>query len=115
MIVRSDFGSNAAEKCTDRRQNINRQRTQFEIFEVWFQPFASAKNIQVANGVALWTDNISHGELIRSSNDETLTIDPDHLPFVFRGLLQKQKRDKGYGAFPSRIGMLSPAKPKQIP
>jgi hypothetical protein len=72
------------------------------------KPFASAKNVQPSIGVKLWADNISHGELIRFSNDETLTIDPDGLKFVFQGMLEKHKRGKGYGAFQWRIGMLTP-------
>ncbi|MBL9136199.1 MAG: hypothetical protein JNK85_10040, partial [Verrucomicrobiales bacterium] len=40
------------------------------------RPFAGWKNIRPATGVEPWTDNVSHGELIRDSNDETLTVDP---------------------------------------
>ena len=72
------------------------------------KPFASAENIQPADDVSLWTDNVSHGELIRYSNDETLTIDPKNLKFVFQGMLQKHKRKTGYGDFQWRIGMLTP-------
>jgi len=76
------------------------------------KPFASAKNVEPRMGVELWADNISHGELIRFSNDETLTIDPENLRFVFQGMLQKHKSGKGYGAYQWRIGMLTPAKPE---
>jgi Glycosyl hydrolase family 62 len=71
-------------------------------------PFASAKNIQPAPGVSAWTDNVSHGELIRVSNDQTLTIDPENLRFVFQGLRESEKSGKPYGQFPWRIGMLTP-------
>ena len=74
------------------------------------KPFASARNVRPSKGVAVWADNISHGELVRSSNDETLTIDPKDLKFVFQGMLEKHKRGKDYGAFQWRIGMLTPAK-----
>jgi hypothetical protein len=79
------------------------------------QPFASASNVRPAHGVELWADNISHGELVRCSNDETLTIDPEDLRFVFQGMLQKHKSGKGYGAFQWRIGMLTPSKKQQMP
>ncbi len=72
------------------------------------KPFASARNIQPASGVDRWTDNVSHGELIRSSNDETLTIDPKNMKFVFQGMLEENKRKPGYGNFQWRIGMLEP-------
>lgn len=72
------------------------------------KPFAGEANIQPAPGVEPWTDNISHGELIRAGNDQTLPIDPDNLRFVFQGMLDKHKRGKDYGAWQWRIGMLSP-------
>ena len=72
-------------------------------------PFASWHNISPDKGVQPWTDNVSHGELVRHSNDQTLTTDPDRLQFVFQGLLEKQKKGSGYGKFPWRIGILTPA------
>ncbi len=38
------------------------------------KPFAGWVNIRPAEGVEPWTDNISHGELIRDGVDETLTV-----------------------------------------
>jgi hypothetical protein len=74
------------------------------------KPFAGWKNIQPAADVEAWTDNVSHGELIRDSNDQTLTIDPAQLRFVFQGMLEKDKSGKPYGQFPWRIGILTPLK-----
>lgn len=71
-------------------------------------PFAGKANIGPAEGVEAWTDNVSHGELIRAGNDETLPVDPDHFRFVFQGMLEKDKQQKGYGQFPWRIGLLEP-------
>lgn len=71
-------------------------------------PFAGWANVRPAAGVTKWTDNISHGELIRDGRDHTLTIDPNRLKFVFQGMLQKHKQGKGYGAFQWRIGLLTP-------
>ncbi len=73
------------------------------------KPFASWKNIRPATGVERWTDNVSHGELIRDGVDQTLTVDPNHLKFVFQGMLDAHKSGKGYGQFQWRIGMLTPA------
>ncbi|MCA8995570.1 MAG: hypothetical protein KDA80_01235 [Planctomycetaceae bacterium] len=72
------------------------------------QPFASWRNIAPADGVEPWTDNVSHGELIRSANDETLLIDPKEMRFVFQGLFEREKQGLGYGKFPWRIGILTP-------
>ncbi|MCB1224251.1 MAG: hypothetical protein KDK99_00450, partial [Verrucomicrobiales bacterium] len=74
------------------------------------QPFASFRNIRPAAGVEAWTDNVSHGELIRASNDQTLTVDSSDLRFLFQGMLEKDKRGVKYGGFSWRIGLLTPAR-----
>ena len=71
-------------------------------------PFAGWENIRPAPGVEPWTDNISHGELIRDGYDQTLKIDPDSLRFVFQGMWDRDKMRKSYGQFQWRIGMLTP-------
>jgi hypothetical protein len=73
------------------------------------RPFAGARNIRPAAGVEPWTDNVSHGELVRDGIDQTLTVDSANLRFVFQGMLEKDKSGKNYGAFSWRIGMLTPA------
>ena len=72
------------------------------------RPFAGWNNIRPAAGVEPWTDNVSHGELIREGCDETMTIDPARLRFVFQGMWDKHKTGKKYGQFQWRIGMLTP-------
>jgi len=72
------------------------------------KPFAGWRNIRPAKGVEPWTDNVSHGELIRAGNDQTLPVDPENLRFVFQGMLEQEKADKDYGQFLWRIGILSP-------
>lgn len=72
------------------------------------KPFAGWKNVRPAEGVAAWTDNISHGELIRDGYDQTLTIDPNDWRFLFQGMLDHDKTGKGYGQFSWRLGMLVP-------
>lgn len=72
------------------------------------QPFAGWKNIRPAAGIAAWTDNVSHGELIRDGNDQTLTVDPANLQFLFQGVLEREKKGRTYGELPWRIGLLRP-------
>ena len=72
----------------------------------WEHPFASSRNVRFAPGVEPWTDSISHGELLRDGIDETLTVDPAHLRFLFQGCTAKERNGKGYGQFPWRLGML---------
>lgn len=74
------------------------------------QPFASWKNIVPADGIQPWTDNVSHGELLRDGYDQTLTVDPNNLRFLFQGMWQKDKKNVGYGQFSWRLGLLEPAR-----
>ncbi|MFV0443950.1 MAG: non-reducing end alpha-L-arabinofuranosidase family hydrolase [Planctomycetaceae bacterium] len=70
--------------------------------------FASMRNVTQPDGH--WTDNISHGELLRDSADQTLTIDAEHFPaMVYQGVLEKDQKGKKYGEIPWRLGLLYPA------
>lgn len=73
------------------------------------KPFAGWNNIRPGPGVEPWTDNVSHGELLRDGYDETLTVDPRRLRLIFQGMWDREKAGKAYGQFPWRIGMLRPA------
>ena len=79
------------------------------------RPFAGWKNIRPAPGVEPWTDNVSHGELIRDGCDQTLTVDPGNLRFIFQGMWDKDKSGRGYGQFQWRIGMLTPVSAVAVP
>jgi len=72
------------------------------------RPFAGWRNIRPAPGVAPWTDNVSHGELLRDGCNQTLTVDPANLRLLFQGVLQKEKAGKPYGRWPWRLGLLTP-------
>jgi hypothetical protein len=57
-----------------------------------------------------WSDSFSHGELLRDSNDETLTVDPANLRFLFQGVSDDERSGKIYGEIPWRLGLLTPAR-----
>jgi len=78
-------------------------------------PFASAANVEFAAGVAPWTDSISHGELLREGADETMTLDPRRLRFLFQGCSAADRTGKEYGQFPWRIGLLEATASPWIP
>lgn len=71
--------------------------------------FASMLN--VIHPAKRWTDAISHGELVRRGVDERMEIDPDHLQFVFQGVLETDRAGKPYGEIPWQIGMLQATAP----
>lgn len=73
----------------------------------WERPFAGERNVRFAEGVAPWTDSISHGELVRDGVDETLTVDLSNPRFVFQGCTLGERAGKPYGRFPWRIGVLT--------
>lgn len=77
------------------------------------RPFAGWKNVSPAPGVAPWTDNVSHGELIRDGHNQTLTVDPTDLRFLFQGMWDKYKSGRAYGQFQWRIGMLTPVRAEE--
>ncbi|WTE73295.1 non-reducing end alpha-L-arabinofuranosidase family hydrolase [Streptomyces sp. NBC_01615] len=67
------------------------------------EPFASRNNVTFPGGA--WTQDISHGEMVRAGNDQNLTINPCRLQYVYQGM------DPGAGGdyirLPWRMGLLT--------
>ncbi|KAF6743390.1 glycosyl hydrolase family 62-domain-containing protein [Ephemerocybe angulata] len=66
-------------------------------------PFARANNVAFPNGQ--WTKDISHGEMLRSGYDQTLTISSCNIRYLYQGLSPTATGD--YGNLPYRLALLT--------
>lgn len=66
-------------------------------------PFARASNTTFPAGA--WTKDISHGELIRAGYDQTLTISPCKMQYLYQGMNPNAGGD--YNTLPWRLGLLT--------
>jgi len=70
------------------------------------EPFAGASNVGFAGQGEPWTKSISHGELIRDQTDQTLTINPCKLRFLYQGM-DPAAKNISYNSLPWRLALIT--------
>lgn len=75
--------------------------------------FAGAANVTFKGRV--WSEGISHGEMIRDGVDQTLSIDPcKPLQFLYQGLDMDKGRQYPYIELPYRLGLITATGPNAV-
>jgi len=67
-------------------------------------PFAGKHN--VAFGESAWTDDISHGEMVRAGYDEAMVIDGSTLQYLYQGF-SPNAPTSDYNGIPWQLGLLT--------
>jgi hypothetical protein len=75
--------------------------------DTWDSPFAGQNNVSFDACVPVWAQDISHGELLRDGYDETLTVDPCHLRFLYQGVDPAKRNNSDYSQIPWQLGLLA--------
>jgi hypothetical protein len=73
--------------------------------DTWEAPFAGQNNVSFDECSPAWTEDISHGEFLRDGYDETLTVDPCHLRFLYQGA-ERITTAREYSQIPWMLGLL---------
>jgi endo-1,4-beta-xylanase len=68
-------------------------------------PFAGARNVSFEG--TPWTNDISHGEMIRAGYDETLTVESCGLRYLYQGADPMADNGGDYNKIPWHLGLLT--------
>ncbi len=68
------------------------------------EPFAGMSNVSYPDGQ--WSEQISHGEMVRAGWDETMELDACNMQFLYQGV-DVSKHTGAYDARPYKLGLLT--------
>ncbi|HEY0943701.1 MAG TPA: non-reducing end alpha-L-arabinofuranosidase family hydrolase, partial [Opitutaceae bacterium] len=71
-------------------------------------PFAGNPNVTTTDGSRPWADGVSHGELLREGDDETMTVDLKNLRLLYQGI-PHGTNEPNYVLLPYRLALLKPS------
>jgi Glycosyl hydrolase family 62 len=74
--------------------------------DTWENPFAGINNVTFDDAAKPWTNDISHGEMLRDGYDQTLTIDPANLQFLYQGRDPASEKIHDYAKLPWQLGLI---------
>ena len=75
--------------------------------------FADSDNVTFSG--AVWAEGVSHGEMVRSSIDQTLAIDPcKPLQFLYQGLDTTQSKTTDYIKLPYKLALITAVGPNPV-
>jgi len=69
-------------------------------------PFAGKANVTYPAGLS--RSDVSHGELVRASNNERMELDPCRLQFLTQSIDAATPSGTDYGSLPYKLGVLTP-------
>ena len=68
-------------------------------------PFAGARNVSFDGSP--WTNDISHGEMIRAGHDQTLAVEPCGMRYLYQGADPAAETGGDYNKIPWHLGLLT--------
>ncbi len=101
LTVAEGMGSNGRWFSAWEATNLAGPWTEFKTSES--APFAGYNNVSFPGG--RWTNDISHGEMIRYQNDHHSILDPDNMQFLYQG--RDPASGGAYELLPYHVGLLT--------
>jgi hypothetical protein len=68
--------------------------------------FAAGDQLEFAESATHWTDEVSHGEMLRVGEDQRLEYAPDHARMLIQGM-PREKHTGDYPSLPWRLGIIT--------
>ena len=101
LTVIEAMGSNGRWFAAWTATNLAGPWTEFKVNQS--SPFAGLANVSFPSGQ--WTNDISHGEMVRYQNDHKSVLDPNNMQFLYQG--RAPGSGGAYELLPYRLGVLT--------